>query len=55
MTKCKFYFRKHVVPLEASCERSVPLRADEDSDAYELFTVSEILMGKGESFPGLVR
>ena len=54
----KFYFRKNLVPLEAQCgpfgegeEDAIPERIE---DEYELMTIEEIMLGKGENFPGLI-
>eukprot|EP01031_Cornospumella_fuschlensis_P029942 gene29942-36163_t len=76
----KFFFRKHIAPLEdkvagvevkkvegtgnapdndgigKSSEECFPCRARAQSneDAYEEMTMSEIFLGKGEYFPGLL-
>mmetsp|Transcript_4566 Transcript_4566/g.5256 ORF Transcript_4566/g.5256 Transcript_4566/m.5256 type:complete len:579 (-) Transcript_4566:580-2316(-) len=56
--KEKFYFRENLVPLEAQCgpmdESEGGESADNADDEYELMTIEEILLGKGDAFPGLV-
>lgn len=51
----KFYFRKNLVPLESDCKENTPsvLNTVSVEDEFELMTISEILLGKGDEFPGL--
>ena len=44
-TQQKFWFRKHLSP---------PTDTVDDPDGYEEMTISEILSGKGDYFPGLM-
>jgi glutamate--cysteine ligase catalytic subunit len=50
--KQKFFFRKHLVPLAAQCGPSGV--KPEDEDEFEEMSIEDILMGRGDSFPGLV-
>jgi len=54
----RFFFRKNLVPLEAKCAPEVVNRsastASASSEEYEEMTIAEILLGKGENFPGLI-
>lgn len=57
--KEKFYFRKNLVPLEAQCGPGESQEAKEEmpsgiEDEYELMTIEEIMLGKGDNFPGLI-
>jgi hypothetical protein len=55
--KQKFYFRKNLVPLQAQCSPpngTVEAEAGKKEEEWEEMTIAEILLGKGENFPGLV-
>mmetsp|Transcript_12081 Transcript_12081/g.15670 ORF Transcript_12081/g.15670 Transcript_12081/m.15670 type:complete len:729 (+) Transcript_12081:98-2284(+) len=54
VTKQKFYFRKDLVPLESQCGPVSEEKLPDVESEYELMTIEEILVGKGEAFPGLV-
>eukprot|EP00316_Scyphosphaera_apsteinii_P011375 CAMPEP_0119346040 /NCGR_PEP_ID=MMETSP1333-20130426/107801_1 /TAXON_ID=418940 /ORGANISM="Scyphosphaera apsteinii, Strain RCC1455" /LENGTH=699 /DNA_ID=CAMNT_0007358535 /DNA_START=74 /DNA_END=2173 /DNA_ORIENTATION=+ len=45
VNRCKFYFRKHLAP---------PQERVGDPDGFEEMSVSEIMSGKGDYFPGLI-
>jgi len=50
----RFYFRRHVVPLEEHCGPGEAKREADEPDAVDEITVEEVLMGTGNSNPGLV-
>jgi len=50
----KFFFRKHLVPLEAQCGPTGQPVDKGDADAFEEMPIEDILMGRGDHFPGLV-
>ena len=59
----KFFFRKNLIPLQTQCPtppESTPSSTSANNngmsieDEYEEMTVAEILLGRGENFPGLV-
>jgi glutamate--cysteine ligase catalytic subunit len=49
--KQKFFFRKNLVPLAAQCPDN---ERNADEDAFEEMSVADIIIGKGDNFPGLV-
>ena len=52
--KQKFWFRKNLVPLEAQCPSPGGSTTAAPEAEWEEMSIAEILLGKGENFPGLV-
>jgi len=55
----KFFFRKNLIPLQAQCAtprgtHMVDTPQPPVDEEYEEMTIAEILLGRGEKFPGLI-